>query len=129
MKYGRDREWVRNVLKGADVDNTFNGGISKPNIQIKNKSLTREIYIKIPGVETDQLKIEIINDQLTVRHFHNFIQEGCELQIPRLVGSFPITQKVDYNDITAEENNGFLKIEMPFNELNDDFYRKIDIKK
>lgn len=130
MKYDRDRNLVRDLLKSADIANTFNGGVSQPFIRFTRETDQYLVYVRVPGVETSSLQVDIINKFLTISYpvkFH--YNDETSLDIPHVITTFPISPEVDFKNITAAEENGMLQVIMPFNELAGGYRKSVNIKR
>lgn len=129
MRYDRDRNVVRNILKTADIANTFNGGMSKPVVHYSKMDNHYLLNVRAPGVELDKLNVEIIDKHVVVSHPLTFGYEDSEMDIPHVVATFPITIEVDYNNISASEENGKLVVKLPFSEIAGGFRRRVEINR
>ncbi|MEL7006772.1 MAG: Hsp20/alpha crystallin family protein, partial [Bacteroidota bacterium] len=108
MKFGRDI--TKNLAQTAYVMNVLDGGIAMPLVSF-DKQKKEYIYLfKLPGVEPDDFSVEIDNQNLFVYHRISF----DEVAIPHLLNRIIIPADVDYDLISAEFEDGKLKIVMPF---------------
>ena len=124
----KERKFINNeLLASIDVLNTLSGGVSEPQMILKQFQDHREIQIKVPGVNEDSLKVEVHNNILSV--FYTFhIQSGdLPLHVPKVVYNKSIPHFVDAARITASYEDGFLIVTLPYNELADGYHRKISI--
>jgi len=127
MRYDRDIKTVREILKSVDINNTLNGGRSEPQTSIKKLDNYYLLEAKVPGVEVDQLRVEIIDGKVIIHHPMAFEQALGDLTVPQVVAAFPITPKIDHKNITAHRIENKVEVIMPFNELADGYNRNIDI--
>jgi len=127
MRYDRDIKTVREILKSVDINNTLNGGRSEPQTSIKKLDNYYLLEAKVPGVEVDQLRVEIIDGKVIIHHPMAFEQALGDLTVPQVVAAFPITPKIDHKNITAHRIGNKVEVIMPFNELADGYNRNIDI--
>lgn len=128
MKYDRDRVWVREILNSVNVLNTLHGGSSQPIVKTEKKEEVVVISIRVPGVNTDELKIDIVNASLLVHYFLNPTRED-QSRIPNVVFTYPIGIGIDFKNISAEVRNGDLLIWLPNNELSQGYFKRINIDK
>ena len=128
MQYSRDKEWVRGVLKTADISSVINGGMAEP--QAKITKLTNKYVLKVfvPGVDPREFDVEIVNQKIVVNHWLQFKQEHEWIEVPRVVAAFPITPNIDYQQISARKVGKTLEVTMPFNELATGYRQHIDIQ-
>ena len=121
MRIGKDI--TKNLAQTAYVMNVLDGGIAMPLVSF-NKEQNEYVYIfHLPGVEPDDFNVEIDNKSLFVYHKISF----DETAIPHLLNRIIIPGDVDYDLISAEFEDGRLKIVMPFNDLANGYHRDIDI--
>lgn len=129
MKYDRDKETVRNILKTADIANTFNGGMSQPLVNFARKEDHYLINVRTPGVNVNSLRVEIINKFVSISHSLQFHYDNAGVDIPHVVATIPISLDVDYKNIRATEQNGALQIIMPFSELAGGYRKRVEINR
>lgn len=129
MRYDRDRKIVRGILKTADIANTLNGGMSQTAFRSTRMEDHYLVNLKVPGVETASLTVDIINNHVIISHLLKFDYETSELDVPHVVANIPITLDVDYKKISAMEENGILKVILPFNELAGGYRRRVEINR
>ena len=130
MRYDKDRSWVRSVLKTSDIMNTLNGGMSQPVTSIKRNEDHYLITLKVPGVDLDNVKVEIIDKHVIFHHIINFNDlDDSTLNIPHVLATYPLAADVDYNSVTATQKGNELWVKLPFNELSNGYHRKVDVIK
>lgn len=130
MKYDHDKKWVRRVLRTADIANTLNGGISEARIKLEKKSDHYLLKARIPGVDVEHLKVEIIDKTLFVYHNLQFSgQNASVIMIPHVVATCPLAPEVDFRNISASFEGKILHVVLPFNELKTGFHKNIEIQK
>lgn len=130
MNYDRDRKLVRDLLKSADIANTFSGGVSQPFIRFTREADQYLVKVRVPGVNINALQVDIINKFLTISHPVNFhYSDETTLDIPHVIATFPISTEVDFKNITAAEEDGMLQVMMPFNELAGGYRKSVNIKR
>lgn len=113
MRYDRDRQWVRNVLKTVDVSNTFNGGMSQPRMSFKIYKDHYKVEVVIPGVQPYDFNADIINEQLVIYHNLTFGNQLDGVTVPHVVGVYKLRKDVDVTEIYGQINNGVLELIMP----------------
>ncbi|WP_165933401.1 Hsp20/alpha crystallin family protein [Arundinibacter roseus] len=123
------------ILIQADVMNTMYGGMSEPQLDIQSHEEGYEVKIKTPGIEADALQIEILQDKLMVYHvlpvFSKVRGEKSAHQTARFISRMVIPSDVDLENISAryDEESRCLKVVFPFNNLHQDFHRRVDIER
>ncbi|MEM6522424.1 MAG: Hsp20/alpha crystallin family protein [Bacteroidota bacterium] len=130
MRYDKDRSWVRSVLKTSDIMNTLNGGMSQPTTNIRREQDHYLITLKVPGVDLENVKVEIIDKNLIFHHIINFNDlDDSSLNIPHVLATYSLAADVDHNNITAAQKEGVLHVKLPFNELSSGYHREVDVIK
>ncbi|GAB2797649.1 hypothetical protein GCM10027275_48950 [Rhabdobacter roseus] len=118
-----------------DFINTVNGGMSEPSLQIEGREEGYEIMVKAPGIEAEELQVEIIKDKLMIYHLLPiFVQEEeakDELRSIRFISRMTIPNDVDLENISAryDEILRHLTLFLPYNHLHEGFHRKVDIER
>ncbi|UCF07115.1 MAG: Hsp20/alpha crystallin family protein [bacterium] len=91
-----------------------------PRVNVEETPDRYEVTAEIPGMEKDEIKIEVKDHEMTIRgekkmeeekkdkNFHLF--ERCYGQFAR---TFALPDNVDTNKITAEYKNGILMLGIP----------------
>jgi len=123
---------AKDLLLTADVMNTLNGGMSKPDIRMSREKDGYILQAKVPGVDPERMQIEIKNNQLFL--FHHISLHNDELYdgihfIPFHIGFVVIPFDVEIKQIKAVYEGGELKVIMPFNEFSNGFHKRIHIDK
>lgn len=130
MRYDKDRNWVRSVLKTSDIMNTLNGGMSQPMTRMIRNADHYLITLKVPGVNLDNVKVEIVDRHVIFHHVINFNDlDDSNLTIPHVLATYPLTADVDYKGISAVRKEGVLLVKLPFNELSNGYHREVDVLK
>ena len=130
MRYDKDRNWVRSVLKTSDIMNTLNGGMSQPETNIVRNTDHYLITLKVPGVNLDNVKVEIVDKHVIFHHIIDFNDlDDSSLNIPHVLATYPLTADVDYNNISATREDKALIVKLPFNELSNGYHREVNVLK
>lgn len=133
MKYEHNIEWVREVLKTGDIANTLNGGISKPQLKLEKKPDHYLLKTRIPGVNVEKIRVEIMDKNLMVYHDIKFESlggsEDAEMMVPHVVATCPLSPEIDFKNISASFEGKVLNVILPFNELKTGYNKNIEIKK
>ncbi|MEM9859952.1 MAG: Hsp20/alpha crystallin family protein, partial [Bacteroidota bacterium] len=128
MRYDKDRKWIRSVLKTSDIMNTLNGGTSQPRFNVKRNQDHLLITLVVPGVNADDLKVEIIDKNVVFHHAINFNDlDQSDLAIPHVLATYTLTAELDYHNVTAAKKGNRLLVRLPYNELSDGYHRVVDV--
>lgn len=119
----------KELLTSIDVMNTLNGGTSEPTVRVAQFPRFRQITIRIPGVDMENVKVEVNNNQLMIYFFYVLQSLNQELQFPRVLYNKSIPYFVDTNNITASQEDHTLVVTLPYNELAKGEHRDIQIRK
>lgn len=110
-------------------------GLLKPTVDIGASEKEYEISIEVPGVEQDDIKLEILNNTLTLCGEKKQEIEEKEKEYYRMERSYGSFQRVlaipedaDEDEINAVFKNGVLKITMPRKQLQHSRTKRIEIK-
>lgn len=123
-----DSTLIKNLAHTAEIINTINGGMAEPVLKINRHGREWMVNLRIPGVEVENIKLEIKDRSLLVFHM---ISEGndSQIQLPYLVTALTIGNKIDLDGIIAEYENGQIIIHLPMNEQATGYEREIEIFK
>ena len=126
----KERKFVSNeLLASIDVLNTLNGGVSEPQMILKQFQDHREIHLKVPGVNEENLKVEVHNNILSVFYTFHFQSDNLPIHVPKVVYNKPIPYFVDAARISASYEDGFLIVTLPYNEMAEGYHRKVSINR
>jgi hypothetical protein len=125
----KSNEFVSNLAAVADVMNVISGGVSEPFIRLVRLTNAHQLEIKVPGVDSKSLSIEINNNVLSVYHLLDVFSESRSLQVPRVIFSQAIPHFINSSGIEASvDPENRLLIHLPFNERASGQRRKVRIK-
>jgi HSP20 family molecular chaperone IbpA len=116
------------IIQSILITNTLNGGVSDPYIRYANFPEYREIAVRVPGVSPENLHVNINNNQLIV-YFNRHIEANGALLVPQIVYNKPIPYFIDSKKIKALFNEGWLLVQLPYNEMANGYHRDIPIEK
>lgn len=123
------------MLMSIDFMNTTNGGMSQPILNIENRDNGYEVTVKAPGIDPDELQVEIMNDKLMIYHllpiFGHSEGETSEMRSIRFITKMQLPADVDVEGISAryDEDSRFLKLDLPSDQTQQDFHRKVNIER
>ncbi|HEV7350720.1 Hsp20/alpha crystallin family protein [Telluribacter sp.] len=123
------------VLMNIDFINTVNGGMSQPTVEIESGQDGYQVMVKAPGIEAEDLQVEIIKNKLMVFHllpiFAHDPEANSEYRSIRFISNLTIPNDVDLESIAAHYDETLLHvvIHLPYNQLHQGFHRKVDIER
>ena len=113
----------------------MNGDILKPTLDLGATDKAYTITVEIPGVDENDVKLEIANDTLTIQGEKK--QENEEkgknfYRMERSYGSFQrvlsLPEDADQNGVTATFKKGILTVRMPRKALPETDVKQIEVK-
>ncbi len=117
----------KEFINTIDILNTLHGGVSEPLLSLTELADGREIRVRIPGVDREALKVEIVNHKLSVFYLIPVLTNGQLMQMPQVVYNKMIPYFIDANGIAATYDDHELIVHLPFNELSSGYTRKLEI--
>lgn len=117
----------KDIVTSIDVLNTIQGGVSEPFLSVTEDAASREVRVRVPGVNKEALEVEIIDNQLSVFYYIPIYSNGKLMQMPQVVYNKPIPYFVEVSKIKATYEENELIVELPFNELSGGYKRRIKI--
>lgn len=128
------------MLMNIDFINTVNGGMSEPAIQLKKRDDGFEVLVKVPGIEVEDLQLEIVKGKKSpsLKLYHLlpiFSQESNpeneQWRSVRFINTFVIPMEVDMENITAhyDDEKRQLVMHLPFGDEQSDYQRKVEINR
>ena len=129
------------MLMNIDFINTVNGGMSEPSIKLDKGSDGFEVVVKIPGIEVEDLQLEVVKGKRNsnnLKLFHLlpiFSQENLpddeQWKTIRFINTFVIPDGVDIDNISARYDDGRrqLVLFLPFGDEQGDYNSKVDIER
>lgn len=129
------------MLMNIDFINTINGGMSEPAIKLDRGSEGFEVVVKIPGIEVEDLQLEVVKGKkntTNLKLFHLlpiFSQENLpedeQWKTVRFINTFVVPEGVDVEHITAKYDDSLrhLVLFLPYGDEEGDYHRKVDIER
>ncbi|HEV7379416.1 MAG TPA: Hsp20/alpha crystallin family protein [Dyadobacter sp.] len=127
------------MLMNIDFINTVNGGMSEPAIQLERGSDGFEVVVKIPGIEVEDLQLEVVRgkkNSTSLKLFHLlpiFSQKSLpaeeQWKTVRFINTFVIPEGVSVENISAryDDSNRHLVLNLPYGDEQGDYRRIVDI--
>ncbi|HEY3405970.1 MAG TPA: hypothetical protein VGK59_21440 [Ohtaekwangia sp.] len=115
------------MISSVDVLNTLYGGISEPYVEFVQFEDRREIYVHVPGIDNESIKIEIHKNVLTIFYSIKLLSGDTLIPMPRVVYSKNIPYFIDASKINAQTEGQGFRLILPYNEKANGFYRNIKL--
>lgn len=115
------------LITSIDVLNTMNGGVSEPQLNMVHYEDCREIRLKVPGINVDDIHVEIHNNNLSIFFFINIQSNDRLIQLPRFVYNKNVPYYIDISKIKAHLDNEELVVSLPFNRLANGYHKEIKV--
>lgn len=116
------------ILQSIDVMNTLGGGVSEPVVRLTQFPAYRQIELSVPGIGEQNMHVKVNNNQLIVYFEHRIESRGHVVSVPHIVYNKPIPYYIDASKIKAVYLDGWLTVQLPYNELANGFHRDIPIE-
>lgn len=123
-----DRNLVRNLARTADILNTINGGMTQTTIKIHSGENGWQIKVKIPGVDLENLRLEVLDNHLYIHQMMEIDQNSPE-KAPYVISMIPLVRQINIDAISATFEDGWTLVELPFDEMVDGHERQIKIER
>jgi hypothetical protein len=117
----------KDLITSVDVLNTLHGGVSEPFLSVLEDEISRELRVRVPGINREALQVEIVNSSLSVFYLLPIISAEKLVYLPQVVYNQEIPYFVAANEITAGFEDNELVIQLPFNKLSNGLNRTINI--
>lgn len=125
----------KEMLMHIDFNNTIHGGFSEPSVYQKKEENGYEVVVKVPGIEVDDLQLEIANGKMSLYHllpiFSHEEEKEEQWKTIRFISTIVIPNDVDQDNISAhyDDTKRHLVMNLPFNHQQDDSRRKVEIER
>jgi HSP20 family molecular chaperone IbpA len=116
---------LKELLTSVDILNTLHGGVSEPFLSVVEKKDGREIRVRVPGVDREQVKAEINNNELSVYYLIPVESNGHLINMPKVIYRDVLPLSIELRNIEATYNFDELVIYLPYNTATDGYNRKI----
>ena len=114
------------LLTSVDVMNTLNGGRTEPKLQLNQREDHREIRVKIPGIDSSDIQVEVHNDHVSIFYTMDIESVGKLLHLPYSIYNRQQPYFIDMSRVNAAVEDGELVVKLPFNELSNGYHRKVN---
>ena len=114
-----DQVFNQGDCKGEKCDSTVANGVFRPAIDIYESELQFDLFIDLPGVKADAVKLEMQEDRLVVsgNRVTTSVGDGASAhRVERLSGDFSrsiqLPKQLDVEKIEAHFDNGVLLVQL-----------------
>lgn len=116
---------LKELLTSVDILNTLHGGVSEPFLSVVEKTNGREIRVRVPGVDREQVKAEINNNELSVYYSIPVESNGHLINMPKVIYRDVLPLSIELRNIEATYDYDELVIYLPYNRATDGYNKKI----
>jgi len=117
----------KKLLTSVDVLNTINGGISEPFLSLQEQDSAREITVRVPGLTSESLQTEIVNNTLTIFYMIPININGQLMLVPQIIYNKTIPYFINTAKIDFLQRDHELVVRLPFNELRDGSTHRMEL--
>jgi HSP20 family molecular chaperone IbpA len=118
----------KEILATIDFNNTVMGGSVEPNIKINEGKEAFEIYLKVPSLSPESLKIDIVDNRLWLYNLQPVLSNNATIGfMPKTITDMFLPDNVDRDQVTAKYEKGGWKIVLPIDMQSKSFNKHIDI--
>jgi HSP20 family molecular chaperone IbpA len=117
------------ILTSVDVLNTLHGGITEPQVKLREHERAREIRVRVPSIEPELIEVEINNNILFVYYAVNITSAGKNIRLPYTIYNRQLPYFIEISKINSAVEGNELVITLPFNALANGYHKKINTSK
>jgi len=117
-----------NLITSVDVMNTLNGGRTEPVVKLTQFTNSREVRVKVPGIDPEKIEVEITENRVVIFYMISVKSAGKEVAIPYSVYNKQQPYFVDVSKIVAQIEDGELVVTLPYNQLANGYHRRVKTK-
>jgi HSP20 family molecular chaperone IbpA len=117
------------LLTSVDVLNTLHGGTVEPQVSLLQGEQSREMQIRVPGIDPETIEVEINNNILFVYYNINLSSAGKNIRLPYAIYNKPLPYFIDISGIHSSIDGNKLVVTLPFNTLANGYHKKIKTNK
>ena len=113
------------LVTSVDVMNTLNGGRTEPVVKLAQFANSREVRVKVPGLEAEKIEVEVNDNRVVIFYMMNVASAGKEVAIPYSVYNRQQPYFIDVSKIVAQVEGDELVVTLPFNQLANGYHRRV----
>ena len=114
-----------NLITSVDVMNTVNGGRTEPVIKLSQFTDSREVRVKVPGIDPEKIEVEINENTVSIFYMINVATAGKLVAIPYSVYNKQQPYFIDVSKIVAQIEEDELVVTLPYNQLANGYHRRV----
>ena len=114
-----------NLITSVDVMNTLNGGRPEPVVKLSQFTNSREVRVKVPGIDPKNIEVEINENRLVIFYTINVESAGKQIAIPYSVYNKQQPYFIDVSKIVAQIEEDELVVTLPYNQLANGYHRRV----
>ena len=114
-----------NLITSVDVMNTLNGGRPEPVVKLSQFTNSREVRVKVPGIDPKNIEVEINENKVSIFYMINVATAGKEVAIPYSVYNKQQPYFIDVSKIVAQIEEDELVVTLPYNQLANGYHRRV----
>jgi len=118
-----NKENYLDLITSIDVLNTLNGGVSEPRLSLEGHDEYREIRLRVPGINLDDVRVELHNNNLSIFYLINIVSLDRIIPLPRFVYNRDVPYYIDVNRINARLEEEELIVNLPYNHLASGYHK------
>lgn len=117
------------ILATIDFNNTVLGGSVEPSVKINEGKEAFEIYLKVPSLSPDKLKVDIVDNKLWLYSLLEVLSQNKTVGfMPKTISSMHLPENIDREHISAKYEYGGWKIVLPIDSEAKGFNKHIDVE-
>ena len=114
-----------NLITSVDVMNTLNGGRTEPVVKLSQFTNSREVRVKVPGIDPEKIEVEIDENRVSIFYMINVASVGKQVAIPYSVYNKQQPYFIDVSKIVAQIEEDELVVTLPYNQLANGYHRRV----
>ena len=114
-----------NLITSVDVTNTLNGGRTEPVVKLSQFTNSREVRVKVPGIDPEKIEVEIDENRVSIFYMINVASVGKQVAIPYSVYNKQQPYFIDVSKIVAQIEEDELVVTLPYNQLANGYHRRV----
>ena len=114
-----------NLITSVDVMNTLNGGRTEPVVKLSQFTNSREVRVKVAGIDPEKIEVEIHENTVSIFYMINVATAGKQVAIPYSVYNKQQPYFIDVSKIVAQIEEDELVVTLPYNQLANGYHRRV----
>ena len=114
-----------NLITSVDVMNTLNGGRTEPVVKLTQFTHSREVRVKVPGIDPKNIEVEINDNRVVIFYIINVESAGKGVAIPYSVYNRQQPYFIDVSKVVAQVEDDELVVTLPYNQLANGYHRRV----